>query len=122
MQTELLGSLVAWPFRLPSLGKACVALMRIYGELERIARLPKCPGSLINSNPSVMVLTLPTFVLFRHSRSPRMMKRQGLVIIAGGLSGDRELTFGSDGLLLVGVVFFPSFSLVRVMLFPSYVQ
>ena len=51
-----------------------------------------------------------------------MMKRQGLVIIAGGLSGDRELTFGSDGLLLVGVVFFPSSSLVGVMLFHSYVQ
>ena len=35
------------------------------------------------------------------------MKRQGWVIIVGGPSGDRELTFGSDGLLLVGVVFFP---------------
>ena len=51
-----------------------------------------------------------------------MMKRPGLVIIAGGLFGDCELTFGSDGLLLVGVVFFPSSSLVGVMLFPSYVQ
>ena len=51
-----------------------------------------------------------------------MMKRQGLVIIAGGLSGDRELTFGSDGPLLAGVVFFPSSSLVGVMLFPSYVH
>ena len=30
-----------------------------------------------------------------------MMKRQSLVIIVGGLPGDRELTFGSDGLLLV---------------------
>ena len=51
-----------------------------------------------------------------------MMKRQGLVIIAGGLPGDGELTFGFDGLLLVGVVFFPSSSLVGVMLFPSYVR
>ena len=51
-----------------------------------------------------------------------MMKRQGLVIIVGGLPGDRELTFGSDGLLLVGVVFFPSSSLVGVMMFPSYVR
>ena len=51
-----------------------------------------------------------------------MMNRQGLVIIAGGLFGNRELTFGCDGLLLVGVVFFPSSSLVGVMLFPSYVQ
>ena len=51
-----------------------------------------------------------------------MVKHQGLVIIAGGLPGDRELTFGFDGLLLVGVVFFPSSSLVGVMLFPSYVR
>ena len=51
-----------------------------------------------------------------------MMKRQGLVNITGGLPGDRELTFGSYGLLLVGVVFFPNSSLVGVMLFPSYVQ
>ena len=51
-----------------------------------------------------------------------MMKRQGLVIIAGGLPEDRELTFGSNGLLLVKVVFFPSSSLVGVMMFPSYVR
>ena len=51
-----------------------------------------------------------------------MMKRQGLVIIVGGLSIDRELTFGSVGLLLVEVMFFPSSSLVGVMLFPGYVQ
>ena len=51
-----------------------------------------------------------------------MMKHQGLVITAGDLFGDRELTFGYDGLLLVGVVFFPSSSLVGVMLFHSYVQ
>ena len=49
------------------------------------------------------------------------MKRQGLVITAGGLSCDRELTFGFDGLLLVEVVFFSSSSLVGVVLFPSYV-
>ena len=51
-----------------------------------------------------------------------MVKCQGLVVIAGGLPGDRELAFGSDGRLLVGVVFFPSSSLVGVMLFPSYVR
>ena len=48
------------------------------------------------------------------------MKCQGLVVIAEGLPGGREVAFGSDGLLLVGVVFFPSSSLVGVMLFPSY--
>ena len=41
-----------------------------------------------------------------------MMKRQGLVITA----------FGVDGLPLIGVVFFPSSSLVGVLLFPSYAQ
>ena len=49
-----------------------------------------------------------------------MMKRQGLVITAWGLSGDCGPTFGVHGLLLVGVVFFPGSSLVGVVLFPSY--
>ena len=51
-----------------------------------------------------------------------MMKCQGLVVIAGGLPGDRELTFGSNAPFLVGVVFFPSSSLVGVMLFTSCVR
>ena len=63
LQIEVLGSEVLRPFRLPSLGKARVALIRIYGELERIAQLPKRPGSLINRDPSVMVIMLLTFVL-----------------------------------------------------------
>ena len=50
------------------------------------------------------------------------MKCQGLVVIAGGLPEDLELAFSSEGLLLVGVVFFSSSSLVGVMLFPSYVR
>ena len=50
------------------------------------------------------------------------MKCQGLVVIVGGLPEDLELAFGFEGLLLVGVVFFSSFSLVGVMLFPSHVQ
>ena len=40
-----------------------MALMRIYGELGRIARLPKCPGFLINSGPTVVGLCFPNFVL-----------------------------------------------------------
>ena len=50
------------------------------------------------------------------------MKCQGLVVITGGLPEDLELEFGSGGLLLIGVVFFPSSSLVGVMLFPSRVR
>ena len=49
-----------------------------------------------------------------------MMERQGLVITAWGLSGDRGLAFGVDGLPLIGVVFFPSSSPMGVVLFPSY--
>ena len=51
-----------------------------------------------------------------------MMKRLGLVVIARGRLGDPELAFSSDGPLLVGVVFFPSSSLMGVMLFPSSVR
>ena len=49
-----------------------------------------------------------------------MMERQGLVITAWGLSGDCGPTFGVDGLPIIGIVFFPSSSLVGVVLFPSY--
>ena len=49
-----------------------------------------------------------------------MMERQGLVITAWGLFGDRRLAFGVDGLPLIGVMFFASSSPVGVMLFPSY--
>ena len=48
-----------------------------------------------------------------------MMKRQGLVITALGLSSDCGPVFGFDGLPFVGVVFFPSSSLMGVVLFPS---
>ena len=96
--------------------------MRIYGGLGQIAQLPKRPGFLINSDPSVVVLCFQPSSSLWQSRSPRMMKRQGLVITAWGLSCDRGTTFGVDGLPLVGVVFFPSSSLVGVVLFPSYAQ
>ena len=48
------------------------------------------------------------------------MKHQGLVVTARSLFGDRKTTFGFDGLPLVGVVFFPSSSLMGIVLFPSY--
>ena len=50
------------------------------------------------------------------------MKRQGLVVFAGGPPGDPGLAFGSDGPLLVGVVLFPSSPFMGVMLFPSSVR
>ena len=97
-----------------------MAILRIYGELGRIAQLPKRPGFLINSYPSVVVLSFQPSSFLWQSRSPRMMKRQGLVITTWGLTDDRGPTFGVNGLSLVGVVFFPSSSLVGVVLFPSY--
>ena len=51
-----------------------------------------------------------------------MMKHRGLVITGWGLSSDRGLTFGVDGLPLIGVVFFPSSSHMGVVLFPTYAQ
>ena len=85
-------------------------------------RLPKRPGFLINNDPSMGVLCFQPSSFLWQSRSSRMMKRQGLVITAWGLSGDREPMFCVDGLPLVEVVFFPSSSLVGVMSFPSYGQ
>ena len=48
-----------------------------------------------------------------------MMKLQGLIVTAPSPFGDRRPTFGFDILPFVEVVFFPSSSLVGVMLFPS---
>ena len=50
-----------------------------------------------------------------------MMKRQGLVVFSGGPPRDSGVAFGSNGPLPVGVVFFPSFPFMGVMLFPSFV-
>ena len=48
-----------------------------------------------------------------------MMKLQGLIVTARSPSGDHRPTFGFDVVLFIGVVFFPSSSLVGVVLFPS---
>ena len=48
-----------------------------------------------------------------------MMKLQSLIVTARSSSGVRRPTFGFDVLPFVEVVFFPSSSLVGVVLFPS---
>ena len=48
-----------------------------------------------------------------------MMKLQGLIATTRSLFGDSRSTFGFDVLPFVEVVFFPSSSLVGVVLFPS---
>ena len=94
-----------------------------YGELEPIVRFSECSGFLINCDSSAMELMLRTFLPFLgRNWNPRVMKRQGLVVFAGGSTGDSGRAFGSDGPLLVGVVFFPSSSFMGVMLFPSSVR
>ena len=52
----------------------------------------------------------------------RVMKRQGLAIFTGGPPGDLRMTFGSDGPLLVGVLFLPSSPFMGVILFLSPVR
>ena len=51
----------------------------------------------------------------------RVMKRQGLVVFARDPPRDSGTMFGSGYCLLVGVMFFPSFPFVGVMLFLSLV-
>ena len=48
-----------------------------------------------------------------------MIKLQGLIATKQSLFSDRRLTFGFNVLPFVGVVFFPSSSLVGVVLFLS---
>ena len=48
-----------------------------------------------------------------------MMKLQGSTVTTRSLFGDCRPTFGFDVLPFVGVVFFPSSSLVGFVLFPS---
>ena len=48
-----------------------------------------------------------------------MMKLRGLIVTTRGLFGDCRSTFGFNALPFAGVVFFPSSSLVGVVLFPS---
>ena len=50
-----------------------------------------------------------------------MMKRQGLIVFSRGQPRDSGMAFSSDGPLPVGVVFFPSFLFMGVMLFSSFV-
>ena len=48
-----------------------------------------------------------------------MMKLRGLIATMQSLFGDRRPTFGFDVLPFIEAVFFPSSSLMGVVLFPS---
>ena len=128
VRTELPGSWATWPrgymadlisFSSKDVGIFNTGLWRIGTDcaIFRLLRLPYKLQLLCNGAHALNLLSF-----LGRNWNPRMMKRQGLVVIAGGLPGDPELVFGSDGPLLVGVVFFPSSSLMRVMLFPIFVR
>ena len=105
------------------------SLMLVYGEMEglwrigidcaifRVLRLPYKLRLLCNGAHASNLLPF-----LGRDWNPHVMKRQGLVVFAGGPPGDPGLAFGSDGPLLIGVVFFPSSPFMGVMLFPSSVQ
>ena len=105
------------------------SLMLVYGELDglwrigtncaifRVLRLPYKLQLLCNGAHASNLLPF-----LGHNWNPCVMKRQGLVVFAGGLPGDPGLAFGYDGPLLIGVVFFPSSPFMGVMLFPSSVR
>ena len=105
------------------------SLMLVYGELDglwrigtdcAIFRVPRVPYKLrLLCNGAHDSNLLP---FLGRNWNPRVMKHQGLVVFAGGPFGDPGLAFGSDGPLLVGVVFFPSSPFMGVMLFPSSVR
>ena len=104
------------------------SLMLVYGELEglwrigtycaifRVLRLSYKMRLLCNGAHASNLLPF-----LGCNWNPRVIKRQGLVVFAGGPPGDPRLAFGSDGPLLVGVVFFPSSPFMGIMFFPSSV-
>ena len=114
---------------IPLLGKMRASLMLVYGELDglwgigtdcaifRVLRPPYKLRLLYNGAHDLNLLPF-----FRRNWNLRVMKRQGLAVFIGGPSEDPTMASGSDGPLLVGVVFFPSSPFMGVMLFPSPVR
>ena len=80
-----------------------------YGELESIVRVLRLPYKLqLLCNGAHASNLLP---FLGRNWNPHVMKCQGLVVFAGGPPRDPGLAFGSDGPLLIRVVFFPSSAL-----------
>ena len=105
------------------------SLMLVYGELDGLWR--------IGTDCAIFRVLRPPYKLRLHCNGAHasnllpfvgcnwnlhMMKRQGLAVFTGGPPGDPRMAFGSDGPLLVGVVFFPSSPFMGFMLFPSPVR
>ena len=106
-----------------------MSLMLVYGELDglwrigtdcvifRVLRPPYKLRLLCNGAHASNLLPF-----LSHNWNLRVTKRQGLVVFTGGPPGDPRMAFGSDGPLLIGVVFFPSSPFMGVVLFPSPVR
>ena len=105
------------------------SLMLVYGELDglwrigtdcaifRALRPPYKLRLLCNGGHASNLLPF-----LGRNWNPRVTKHQGLAVFTGGPPRDPRMAFGSDGPLLVGVVFFPSSPFMGVMLFPSPVR
>ena len=76
--------------------------MMIYGEFEAFARISECLGLLLNGSFIAMEFILLIFCLFSYE------------------SETWRFWFSFVGILLVGVVIFPSLPFMRVMLFPCF--
>ena len=86
---------------------------------KRLCDFPSASTSLYMVTSPLRSSFFEPSSLFGRNWNPRVMKRQGLVVFAGGTPRDSRPAFGSDGPLPVGVMFFPSFPFMGVMLFPS---
>ena len=88
-------------------------------------RLLGSPGVQVFFINCCLSLTIRVILRSQPSSSLRqcwssfMMKLRGLIVTTRGLFGDRKSTFSFDALPFVVVVFFPSSSLMGVVLFPS---
>ena len=102
--------------------------MLVYGELDVLWRTgTDCAIFRVLQPPYKLRLLCNgahasnLFPFLGRNWNSRTMKRQGLVVFAGGPLRDPGMAFSSNGPLLIGVVFFHSSSFMGVMLFPSSV-
>ena len=92
--------------------------MLIYEEFEAFARISECLGLLINGGFIAMDFILWIFCLF--SARLRSVRDEASKLDRLCQGSTRRFWFSFFGLLLVGVVFFPSLPFMGVMLFPSF--
>ena len=114
------------PIGLPLLGKMQASLMLVYGELDGLWRIGNDCVKFRALRPPYKLQLLcngahaSNLLPFLGSNWNMCgTKLQDLAVFTEGPPGDTGMTFGYDGPLFVGVVFFPSSPFMGVMLFPS---